>query len=556
MRMLFTFAGGSGHLEPLVPIARAAEAAGHTVAFAGRPLMVPQVEALGFAAFAAGSDVGLTPKRLPLEPADLERDMRAVGDGFGRRIARERAADILPLCASWRPDLLVCEEMDFGSMVVAERLALPRATVLVSATGAFVRTDDVAEPLNEVRAEHGLPPDPDLAMLSRYLVLAPFPRSLRDPACPMPATAHTLRLATRDAGQDDAAPSWVAHLGTRPTIYFTLGTIYNMESGDLFNRVIAGLRDLPANLIVTVGRDIDPRELGRQPANVHVERYIPHAVLLPQCHLVVSHGGSGSVVDALAHGLPMVLLPMGADQPLNAARCETLGVALVLDAVGTTPREVREAVSRVLADSTYRQTAERIRDEIDRLPGPRHAVTLLERLAFQRRECPVDEIVIRVAVPDDAASIATIHEAAVYGERGRGDYDASQIDAWAHAQTPAALRERIGSRRFFIAESPSEPVAYAQLDVDAAIVRSIYVAPHYRRRGLGRRLGQAVFGAARDAGLPRLKLDSSLNAVPFYEALGFSRLGSIDHRLRSGVVIPCVRMTKQIDDESRAKADG
>jgi putative acetyltransferase len=168
----------------------------------------------------------------------------------------------------------------------------------------------------------------------------------------------------------------------------------------------------------------------------------------------------------------------------------------------------------------------------------------------------VEEIAIRTASAADAAGIAMVHEAAVIGECGRGDYDDAQIEAWAHAQTPAELRERIGSRRFLIAESQSEPVGYAQLDVDAAIVRSIYVAPRYRRQGVGRRLGQAVFGAVRDAGLRRLELDSSLNAVPFYEALGFSRLGSVDHRLRSGVLMPCVRMAKQLDDESGAAAGG
>ena len=256
--------------------------------------------------------------------------------------------------------------------------------MLVSAAGSFVRPDIVAGPLNEVRAEHGLPPDPDLAMLSRYLVLSPFPPSYRDPAFPLPATAHTLRLLTRDAGRNDTAPPWIARLDSAPTVYFTLGTIYNMESGDLFRRVLAGLRDLPINLIVTVGRDIDPDELGPQPANVHIERYVPQAELLPHCHLVISHGGSGSVMGALAHGLPMVVIPMGADQPLNAARCETLGVAQVLDAAATTPQMVREAVSRVLGDPTYRQTAERIRDEIAALPGPAHAVMLLERLATRR----------------------------------------------------------------------------------------------------------------------------------------------------------------------------
>ncbi|MDQ2997542.1 MAG: hypothetical protein M3R61_10855 [Chloroflexota bacterium] len=93
MRILFTFAGGSGHLDPLVPIAQAAEAAGHVVAFVGRPWMVPKVEVLGFTAFAAGSDVGLTPKRLPLVAVDMDRELRALGGGFGRRIGAERAAE-------------------------------------------------------------------------------------------------------------------------------------------------------------------------------------------------------------------------------------------------------------------------------------------------------------------------------------------------------------------------------------------------------------------------------------------------------------------------------
>jgi UDP:flavonoid glycosyltransferase YjiC (YdhE family) len=385
VRILFTFAGGSGHLEPFVPLARAAERAGHTVAFAGRPWMVPKGEALGFATFAAGSDIGLTPQRLPLAAVDLERDIRAVGTGFGHRIARERAADLLPLCADWQPDILVCEEVDFGAMIVAERLALPYAIVLVIAAGSFVRPAAVAAPLNEVRAEHGLSPDPNLAMLSRYLVLSPFPPSYRDPAFPLPATAHAVCLLIHDAAQNDAPLPWITRLDSVPAVYFTLGTIYNMESGDLFQRVMAGLRDLPINLIVTVGRDIDPAEFGPQPANVHIEQYIPQTALLPHCRLVVSHGGSGSVMGALVHGVPMVLLPLGADQPLNAARCETLGVARMLDAVAATPQMVREAVVRVLEDPSYRHAAEQIRDEIAALPGLEHAFTLIERLAMEKR---------------------------------------------------------------------------------------------------------------------------------------------------------------------------
>jgi MGT family glycosyltransferase len=166
-------------------------------------------------------------------------------------------------------------------------------------------------------------------------------------------------------------------------VYFTLGTVFNHESGDLFHRALAGLRDLPINLLVTVGREIDPASLGAQPRHVRVERFVPQADVLPHVDLVVSHAGSGSVLGALAFGRPMVLAPMGADQPLNAERCAALGVGRVLDAVRATPADVRDAVGAVLEDPSCRAAASRLRDEIAALPAPEVAVGLLERLAME-----------------------------------------------------------------------------------------------------------------------------------------------------------------------------
>jgi UDP:flavonoid glycosyltransferase YjiC (YdhE family) len=385
VRILFTFAGGSGHLDPLIPIARAAGGTGHQVAFAGRPWMLPVVEELGFPAYPAGTDTGLTPVPAPLRDLDAEREDAALRDGFARRIARERSWDLLAVCSDWQPDLLVCDETDFGAIVVAERLGLPSATVVTSPAGSFVRHGLVAEPLSALRAEHGLPPDPQLAMLSRYLVLSPAPPSYRDPAYPLPATGHGVRLFAPDAAKAEQGPAWLADLLETPTVYVTLGTVFNVESGDLFARILEGVRDLPANVVMTIGRELDPAEFGLQPANVRIVRFVPQALLLPHCSVVVSHGGSGSVIGALAHGLPMLLIPLGADQPSNAARCAELGVARVLDAAQATPDDVREAVSILLLDRSYRLAAERMRDEIAALPGPAHAVALLERLAAERR---------------------------------------------------------------------------------------------------------------------------------------------------------------------------
>ena len=180
----------------------------------------------------------------------------------------------------------------------------------------------------------------------------------------------------------------MSHLPDRPTVYFTLGTIFNQESGDLFDRVLAGLRELPATVVVTVGRSLDPQRFDPQPANVHIERYVPQSLLLPHCDLVVNHGGSGSVIGALSHGLPLVVLPMGADQLPNAERCEQLGVGVVLDAVRVTPRSVRDATSALLRDAHAREAAERIRDETASLPGPEASVPMLEQLVERNGSSP------------------------------------------------------------------------------------------------------------------------------------------------------------------------
>ena len=167
-------------VDPLVPIARAAETAGHQVAFASRAAYVPEIEALGFRAFTAGPTA--VPERRPLVEYDMEHEERVLREGFAGWAARLHARDVLELCGGYRPDAIVCDEADFGAMVAAERLGVPHASVLVIAAGSFVRRARGGEPLDALRREHGLPPDPELAMLSRHLVLVPFPPSFRDPA--------------------------------------------------------------------------------------------------------------------------------------------------------------------------------------------------------------------------------------------------------------------------------------------------------------------------------------------------------------------------------------
>jgi UDP:flavonoid glycosyltransferase YjiC (YdhE family) len=99
-------------------------------------------------------------------------------------------------------------------------------------------------------------------------------------------------------------------------------------------------------LIVTTGRDRDPAAFDPQPEHVRIERYVPQSLLFPRCDAVVAHGGTGTVLAALAHGLLLVLAPVAADQPDNARRCEHLGVARMVPPDGRTPGAFRARCGR------------------------------------------------------------------------------------------------------------------------------------------------------------------------------------------------------------------
>lgn len=369
MRILFTFIGGVGHVQPLIPVARAAEAAGHTVAVAGSGNQVFALRAAGFTAFGTSEARARAIEPMPLLKLDPEKEDRDLRENFARRGARRHAAAVLELIRTWKPDAVVRDEVDFGSAIAAARMAIPCATVLVLAAGEFLRKEVVAEPLHELRSDYELPPDPELSMLDGDLVLSPFPSSFRSPGSPLPSNAFYFR---------PAAVMPPHPMSKTPTVYFTLGTVFNVP--ELYERVLTGLRELPVNAVVTVGEQVDPAVFGPQPAKVRIDRFIPQALLLPRCDLVVSHGGSGSVIGALAHGLPSVLMPLGADQPYNAKRCVELGVARVLDPVTATPEDVRTTVTAVLHDQACRRAAECLQDEINALPAVERTVPLLEAL--------------------------------------------------------------------------------------------------------------------------------------------------------------------------------
>jgi len=392
MRILFTTVQRHGHFHPLVPIARAAVAAGHEVAVACAASFIPHVERAGFQAFPAGFDDRgrSTAELFPGFRTIPEHAIASwtIPNVFVAIHAAAMTPDLLTIARDWAPDLIVRDAMEYGGCLAAEVLGLPHAGVRTgSLTSRYEIRQLIAEPLARLREVNGLPPDPEVAMPFRYLHLVAEPPGFALPGEVVVPTIYRLRPEEAEQSSEATLPAWVAELPRRPTIYATLGTVFSTYQSGLaiFAAIIAALRDESVNLIVTVGRANDPARFGPQPAHVHIERYIPQGLLLPRCDMVICHGGFNTITGALNAGLPMILVPISTDQPYNAECCAALGVGRVLGPGQRTPEAIRAAVRAVLAEPAYRERAAQLREAIATLPGPAHAISLLERLAVERR---------------------------------------------------------------------------------------------------------------------------------------------------------------------------
>jgi UDP:flavonoid glycosyltransferase YjiC (YdhE family) len=153
----------------------------------------------------------------------------------------------------------------------------------------------------------------------------------------------------------------------------------------------------------TVGEDRDPEQLEPGPPNVHIERWVPQDAVLPSAAAIVCHGGYGSTLGALAHGVPLVVVPLfSADQWINADAVARAGAGVALDSERRTRRvlglpgpgtldELGAAVRRVLEDSGYRSGARRIADAVRALPSVEATVDVLARVSAERTRPPWGE---------------------------------------------------------------------------------------------------------------------------------------------------------------------
>lgn len=382
MRLLFTSSPGVGHLLPILPVAAAARAAGHEVVVGCGDSVASVARRAGVRQVTLGPAT-IDEVRVGIPGfAEADGPARAVlmfREAFARRIAEAMVEDVAAFAERWRPDVIVHEDLEMGSWIVAELLGIPHVTIQATAWRPDQRAGVIATQ-NELRVRRGLTPDPELSGRDGAIFFTTRPPSLRDPGEPFPDGTQELRPGHDDrvGGETDELPVWLASPApVRPRIAVTLGTV-NAHRVDLFRPIIDGLAELDVEVVVGLGAD--PETLGPVPGNVRVSQYIPMSLLLPHSAVVIHHGGSGTTLAGLAAGTPMATVPITADQPKNAAQAVQAGVSVTLDATRLDAGDVRVAVERLLTEPSFAERARAVAAEVAAMPDSEAAVSAIEEL--------------------------------------------------------------------------------------------------------------------------------------------------------------------------------
>src|SRR5215208_6622425 len=248
------------------------------------------------------------------------------------------------------------------------------------AGGDWARVHRGARPRNRSKRDRS---DLAAAVLRDSPYLSLFPPTLDEGVQP---DTHRFRDPAWEEPPGEL-PDWWPGRPDEPLVYVTFGSVAGSfpQALPVYDVAMRAVAELSVRVLFTVGRDLDLGALPAAPENVRVERWVPQQDVLGHAAAAVVHGGSGSTLGALSAGVPLVVLPLFADQPQNARRVAEVGAGIAVeprrDDLGATVGPLREAVDSVLSESAYGEGARALADELRAQRGVDDALPLFERSA-------------------------------------------------------------------------------------------------------------------------------------------------------------------------------
>jgi len=419
-RILIASVPAAGHVNPLLPLARALSARGHELAWYAGAEYRTKVEATGarFIGYTHARDfdysdmAGAFPQRAKLRglralkfdmkhvfidqsPGQL-RDLQQITRDFAPQLVLAEPGVIGALFhheLGGPPSALLCvlplvlssiDAAPFGLALLPSATALGRVrNRALNLLVERVLFRDVQRHWTRVRRSVGLgPTEWWLNSVTRAdLCMQPSVPGFEYPRSDLPRAVQFIGMMPADAPSDCIAPDYFRELdGERPVVPITQGTLAN-ETPQLIRPALEGLAGEPVLVVVTTGgRPIEQLGLGPLPANARISTYLSYPELLPKTAVMVTNGGYGGVQTALAYGVPLVVAGATEDKPEVAMRVAWSGVGINLKTATPTPDQVRNAVRAVLDDPRYRERARALAAEYARYHAVQRAVQLVEDL--------------------------------------------------------------------------------------------------------------------------------------------------------------------------------
>jgi UDP:flavonoid glycosyltransferase YjiC (YdhE family) len=384
VRVLIATTAGEGHFGPVVPFATALRDAGHEVRVAAPASFAASVARAG----PEHAPVADSPRevldsifaRIPALSLEAANEV-VFKEVFCGVDARSTLPGIQKLVDEWRPDLILREVAEYSSLLVAERTAIPHAQVALSV--ASVESSILSlvdEPLRALGLDRGA------AVLTTVPRVTLVPPSFDDHAEPAIAEPRRFRYPNGNASGGPPPRGWWPNTDD-PLVYATFGSVAATIGffPGLYRAVLAATADLPVRVLLTLGQAGDPSALEPLPSNAHVERWFPQERVMPVASAIVGHGGFGTTMLGLIHGIPLVTIPLfTTDQHANVARIQTVGVGITVHQGPDMPAHVRVALEQILQHDTHRAVARRVAEDIAALHEPAACVPYLEGIAAQR----------------------------------------------------------------------------------------------------------------------------------------------------------------------------
>jgi len=404
----------------LVPVAWALRAAGHEVRVASQPALEPVVRHTGLPFVPVGRDHGfwrhLTARSsfdglrggVPLFSgfgSERERpwaeeleDYRQVVTWWFRMVNDPMVDDLVALCREWEPDLVVWEPITFSGAIAARACGAAHvrhpwgADVFGAVRARFLarmaqrpeseREDPLAAWLGARAARHGVEYSEEL--VHGQATVEQIPASLRVPTPP-----GTTYLPLRYVPYNGRAvvPEWLRTPPERPRVGLCLGSSTAAWLGRFgvdVPMVLEGLADLDVEVVATLPAS-EREALGAVPATTRLVEYVPLHALAPTCDAMITHGGTGTVLTGLAHGVPQLVSPRPTfDESLLASSVAGLGAARVLDPDHVTADAVASGVRALLEDPRHGGAARALREDMAAMPSPADLARTLTALAGRR----------------------------------------------------------------------------------------------------------------------------------------------------------------------------